>query len=297
MDNNYLMHHGILGMKWGIRRFQNKDGSLTAKGKKRYNDKDEPKEETVEERRARVLKSTDAKEIYKNRNLLTTNEINERLTRIDTEARLAKVADGTKKTGIDYVNSKMESTTKTINNAKNLFKSVDEAYSTVSNSAIGRTIAKKLGLEPPKKEFNLNDFWKNKNTKSNKEMQEVSQRLANERKIEEEINRRKKAAEKEKSKQDSDNKAKNDSKAKETESNNSNSSKDEKVHTGTVEGKGTSRFDGWKDKGKNYVDAEFEDIAVSKTKKTELLSSGRDYVAALPDVQIAGLLESKKDDR
>ena len=32
---NELMHHGILGMKWGIRRYQNKDGSLTPEGKKR----------------------------------------------------------------------------------------------------------------------------------------------------------------------------------------------------------------------------------------------------------------------
>lgn len=31
-----LYHHGIRGMKWGIRRYQNKDGSLTVKGKKRY---------------------------------------------------------------------------------------------------------------------------------------------------------------------------------------------------------------------------------------------------------------------
>lgn len=33
---NYLEHHGILGMKWGIRRYQNEDGTLTAEGKKRY---------------------------------------------------------------------------------------------------------------------------------------------------------------------------------------------------------------------------------------------------------------------
>lgn len=30
-----LEHHGVLGMKWGIRRYQNPDGSLTAKGKAR----------------------------------------------------------------------------------------------------------------------------------------------------------------------------------------------------------------------------------------------------------------------
>ena len=31
-----LRHHGIKGQKWGVRRFQNKDGSLTPAGKKRY---------------------------------------------------------------------------------------------------------------------------------------------------------------------------------------------------------------------------------------------------------------------
>lgn len=34
--NNELSHYGVLGMKWGIRRYQNKDGSLTAAGMKRY---------------------------------------------------------------------------------------------------------------------------------------------------------------------------------------------------------------------------------------------------------------------
>jgi len=36
MDNNELYHHGIKGMKWGVRRYQNYDGSLTPAGQKRY---------------------------------------------------------------------------------------------------------------------------------------------------------------------------------------------------------------------------------------------------------------------
>lgn len=35
-DGAYLMHHGIKGQKWGVRRFQNEDGSLTSAGRSRY---------------------------------------------------------------------------------------------------------------------------------------------------------------------------------------------------------------------------------------------------------------------
>ena len=56
-DQSYLAHHGILGQKWGVRRFQNPDGSLTSEGLKRYS-----KKFNKESKRAGYRKEKDLKE-------------------------------------------------------------------------------------------------------------------------------------------------------------------------------------------------------------------------------------------
>ena len=44
-----LYHHGIKGQRWGVRRFQNKDGSLTPRGRKRYSDDSGDKKKDTED--------------------------------------------------------------------------------------------------------------------------------------------------------------------------------------------------------------------------------------------------------
>lgn len=48
---DYLIHYGINGMKWGIRRYQNEDGTLTSEGRERYAKKMTKKVNRLEQRK------------------------------------------------------------------------------------------------------------------------------------------------------------------------------------------------------------------------------------------------------
>lgn len=69
MNDTYLMHHGILGQKWGVRRFRNEDGTLTNAGKKRYSEDRE------------ILNSTKRKSVKQ----MSNKELKEATNRLNLE--------------------------------------------------------------------------------------------------------------------------------------------------------------------------------------------------------------------
>lgn len=79
MDNNELMHHGILGMKWGIRRYQNYDGTLTPAGKRRVNTGKVSKDSNKTQKPA-----TSSKKSVKE---MSDSELREKISRLELEKR------------------------------------------------------------------------------------------------------------------------------------------------------------------------------------------------------------------
>ena len=85
--SDYLTHYGILGMKWGVRRYQNKDGTRTTEGKKRTKEKTSP---------------------------MSDDELNSKVKRLNLEKQYKNLRRETSKP------SKMEKTKKVVDTTSNL---------------------------------------------------------------------------------------------------------------------------------------------------------------------------------
>ena len=167
MESNYLTHHGIKGQKWGIRRYQNPDGSLTSAGRKRYSDsggirgavskvknavtrrgssskaaakkkqeeKEEKEKETLEQKKDRVLKSRSAKELYENADLFTTQELQSAYNRLSLERNISSLVPKDVNKGKQFVDNAIK-TAKTLNDAidtgSKLYNNVAKVYNSLT---------------------------------------------------------------------------------------------------------------------------------------------------------------------
>ena len=99
MDNNELMHFGIKGQKWGVRRFQNPDGTLTEEGKRRQA-KQEVKQLKKEARR--IAKQEKANRRMYKLSDISTEELRKRTDRLNTEKSYIEAVNNVNKLNPKY---------------------------------------------------------------------------------------------------------------------------------------------------------------------------------------------------
>lgn len=99
------MHYGIKGQKWGVRRFQNDDGTLTAEGKARYgNDGNETSSKIKEKIKNGFKKITegvrnkvDDKLDERNPSRMSDQELRDKLNRLNMEKQYSQIVSEMKK--------------------------------------------------------------------------------------------------------------------------------------------------------------------------------------------------------
>lgn len=218
-----LTHWGIKNMKWGIRRFQNKDGSLTPEGGKRYNGSDyqprkslgqkisdykkaSAKKKQLEKARAaraekkRAEEEAKAKAEQRKKDVesgkikakdMTSEELRDRINRMNDEKRYKQLMEETGHTSVIETYGKQF--------AKKMW---DQAIVPAATEA-GKELVKKVILDASKKdtpveEFDLDKMWKKRNKLTTQQIMDMNKRLTAEDSIKKKIDERKEAEDAEK---------------------------------------------------------------------------------------------------
>lgn len=159
-NGDYLEHHGILGQRWGVRRYQNSDGSLTSEGKKRYGYKTMSDSELRDAVNRKRLENR-YKELKTGRGTNVSRSIE---SATGKAGQLAKAQYGDKNTK-----------TKTVNAAGNVVKDagkiVDKATETKIKADRNKIDTSKLSKEDLQKAINRMELEKEYETLSKSEIE------------------------------------------------------------------------------------------------------------------------------
>lgn len=143
-DSNYIAHHGVKGQKWGVRRFQNPDGTRTALGKSRSMSmkdrikarseqkaeaKAEKKAASAEERHEKLKKQVvrNPKDLYKYKDEFSKSEIESLIKDIEFDRKIKDIRVSEIKRRIDsYGRLKdiLNTTYQVMDNSKNIYNTV-----------------------------------------------------------------------------------------------------------------------------------------------------------------------------
>ena len=218
-----LTHWGIKNMKWGTRRFQNKDGSLTPEGGKRYNGSDYKPRKSISEKisdykkayakkkqlekaratraeKKRAEEEAKAKAEQRKKDVesgkikakdMTGDELRDRINRMNDEKRYKQLMEETGHTSVIETYGKQF--------AKKMW---DQAIVPAATEA-GKELVKKVILDASKKdtpveEFDLDKMWKKRNKLTTQQIIDMNKRLTAEDSIKKKIDERKAAEDAEK---------------------------------------------------------------------------------------------------
>lgn len=122
MENNELYHHGVKGMRWGVRRTPKQLGHTTPNKKRKPGlplfKKKKPltaaeKKAAIEAKKEKVLKSRSPKELYENAHLFSTQELQTAYNRLQLEKNIKNLSPKEVSKGEEYANKFTKFSTKT----------------------------------------------------------------------------------------------------------------------------------------------------------------------------------------